>query len=472
MAITPVSWGQEFLDNNDPNFAPSTIWTEDNLKIMRRMNSRCIDLIYLDPPFNSNANYAAPIGSIATGAEFTDTWTLKDVDVTWVELIDRKYIRIKHLLLACESDSMKSYLIYMAVRFIEMRRILKHTGSIYLHCDDTAGAYLKLLMDAVFGRSNCRADIVWKRSDAKNNAIRNFGRTYDTILVYRMSDKFTFNPQYNPLSEKHATREHRYYDKRGRYGRKDLSAHRNGHYFQWKGYTTPKQGYRVTEKRMNELESKGLLHYPPNGTRVYGKKYYSDVKGTILGNLWSDIPQLKGGKESTGYPTQKPLALLERIIKASSNEGDIVFDPFCGCATTLVAADRLRRKWVGCDISEKAAELVVQRIRQDQPKLLHKIRHRTDLPKRSDLGKLRHYRSHKDDLYGKQRGYCKGCQGHFESRHLEVDHIIARDAGGTDHEDNLQLLCSHCNKVKGQRGQEYLITYLQLNQKLLKQTRV
>ena len=168
--------------------------------------------------------------------------------------------------------------------------------------------------------------------------------------------------------------------------------------------------------------------------------------------------------ERTGYPTQKPLALLDRIIKASSNEGDVVFDPFCGCATTCVAADRLKRNWIGIDISEKAAELVVERIKADQG-FFQEIIARTDIPKRTDLGNILRYNApaNKNQLYGEQGGNCNGCGTHFQKQHLEVDHIIAESVGGTDHTENLQLLCSHCNRIKGERGQEYLISRLDRN---------
>lgn len=409
--------------SNSINFETGTIWTRDNLEIMRRINSKCIDLIYLDPPYNSNANYAAPIGSIAAGAEFTDTWTLKDVDVTWVELIDKKYQRIKNLLLACGSDSMKSYLIYMAVRLIEMKRILKVTGSIFLHCDPTAGHYLKLLLDIILGRENFRNEIVWCYTWAGSPKMRQFNRKHDVIFWYSVGEKWTFNSE-------------------------DI---------------------RIPHKKLNTNRSNRGGGDPLTPELV--EKYLR--RGKIPESWWTKFsPVARLVRERTGYPTQKPLALLERIIKACSNEGDVVFDPFCGCATTLVAADRLRRRWAGVDVSNKAAELVVQRLKQDQPTLMHNVIHRTDKPHRTDLGKLPPYKSHKGKLYGEQDGYCNGCQEHFKPHHLEVDHIIAKVVGGTDHKENLQLLCSNCNRVKGQRGQEYLITYLQLNQKLLNKSRV
>ena len=183
-----------------------------------------------------------------------------------------------------------------------------------------------------------------------------------------------------------------------------------------------------------------------------------------MGSVWTDIPsfqKVNNTGENTGYPTQKPLALLDRIIKASSNEGDLVLDPLCGCATTLVAADRLQRDWIGIDLSGKAAELVVERIEADQG-LFQEIIARRDIPKRTDLGDIPRYNApeNKTRLYGEQEGYCNGCGEHFQMRNLEVDHIIAETSGGTDHIENLQLLCSHCNRVKGDRGQEYLISRL------------
>ena len=191
------------------------------------------------------------------------------------------------------------------------------------------------------------------------------------------------------------------------------------------------------------------------------KVYKPDPLGKIPEDWW-EIHQLNSNSpERVGYPTQKPLALLDRIIKASSNPGDVILDPFCGCATACVAAEKLIREWVGIDVSPKAQELVDMRLRADLGLFGISVP-RTDIPKRTDLGPIPHYRTHKKTLYGEQAGNCAGCATHFEIRHLEVDHIIARENGGTDHTENLQLLCGSCNRIKGDRGMEYLKLKLQL----------
>ena len=431
---------------NLSNIKPKTIFTGDNLPILRGMNSESIDLIYLDPPFNSKANYAAPIGSKAAGAEFKDTWTLDDIDTTWLDLIEIDHPALNRVIHAAMTNSDKSYLIYMAVRLLEMHRVLKPTGSIYLHCDSTMGHYLKLVMDAVFGKANFRNEIVWQRDAAGKGAKRiskQWPRLQDVILLYSKTENVYFDQVYIPLNEKQS-KAYRYEEENT--GRR-YKAVQLGDY---------------TESSIEKMDKQGLIHTSKSGNQY--KKYYLDEAKATIGTLWTDIPGFgirTNARERTGYPTQKPLELLDRIIKASSSESGIVLDPFCGCATTCVAADRLQREWIGIDISPKAAQLVVERIKSDQG-LFQDITHRTDVPKRTDLGDIPRYNTpeNKQQLYGKQEGYCNGCKEHFQSRLLEVDHIIATSVGGTDHIDNLQLLCSACNRVKGNRGQEYLLTKL------------
>ena len=401
---------------------------------MRGMDSATVDLIYLDPPFNSNANYAAPIGSEAAGAEFKDTWALSDIDIEWLDVIEEPYPILWRVLMAAMRDSDKSYLIYMAIRLLEMKRLLKPTGSMYLHCDPTMSHYLKLVMDAIWGREHFRNEIVWSYGKW-TNVTNQFQRNHDCILFYSASQS------------------------KGRTFNKQFSDKQSNHYE--KGYHTNVITGGISQLIVYDRDK--ALEKINSGK--YDKIVYREGETqTALSDVW-DIPILNPmSKERTGFKTQKPLALLKRIILASSNEGDMVLDPFCGCATTCVSAHHYGRYWIGIDISAKAAELVVARISKAQGSLYEKVIHRTSIPQRTDLGQLRRYncRENKTQLYGTQEGNCAHCKTHFEIRHLEVDHITAQSKGGTDHISNLQLLCSSCNRIKGNRGMEYLRQRLRL----------
>ena len=371
-----------------PNWKNRTLWTRDNLDVLRGMNSESVDLVYLDPPFNSNRTYSAPIGSEAAEAAFKDTWTLDDVDLAWHGEIAERAPALYGILDAAgasHSTGMKSYLIMMAVRLMELRRILKPTGSIYVHCDSTAGAYLKVLLDAVFGRRNFRNEVIWKYGLGGSSS-KAWSRKHDSILFYSKSKSWYFDKPLEPASS--------------------------------------------------------VL-----------------MKGRMKGmtDVW-DIPTINNmAKERTGYPTQKPLALLERIVKASSKQGDMVLDPFCGCATALVAAEVHGRRWAGIDISHRAQSLVQSRIREKVAVLgSFKPIARTDAPQRTDQGQLPNYKTHKHTLYGEQEGLCGGCLTAFPFRNLTVDHMVPRSKGGTDHLDNLQLLCGACNSTKGDGSQAEL----------------
>ena len=214
---------------------------------------------------------------------------------------------------------------------------------------------------------------------------------------------------------------------------------------------------------MEQAYRDGLVVQLQPGAVPQQKRYLDEMLGTPVDTIWDDVQPIQArSKERIGYPTQKPLALLERIIKASSHEGDVVIDPFCGCATACVAAENLGRRWIGIDISSKAVELVNIRLQQSMGNLFHNrlVTARTDIPRRTDIDAPVHYRQNKHILFGQQEGRCAGCRSAFEFRHFEVDHKIPQSSGGTDHIENLQLLCAHCNRIKGNRPQEYLVARL------------
>ena len=454
----------------EPNFADKTIWTGDNLDILRGMNSESVDLIYLDPPFNSNRNYSAPVGSAAAGAAFKDTWTLSDLDVAWMGLIADEEPAIYKTLEAAgltHGKGMQSYLCMMAVRLLEMRRVLRDTGSIYLHCDPTASHYLKLIVDAVFGSRNFINEIVWQRTSAHNDP-RRFGRIGDRLLyASRNGRNKTFNPVMGELSTEQKRR-YKYEDDGGLFKAEQLTA---PHFsptrtVEWRGaHPGSNRQWRFGIDELERLYGEGRILLRRDGLpRKDGlKEYLHESDGAPVQDIWTDIQRIGNtSSERLGYPTQKPLVLLERIIKASSNEGDMVLDPFCGCATACVAAENLGRKWVGIDLSPKAIELVNVRLQAAMGGLFHDrlVTARTDIPRRTDIDAPIPYRQNRHVLFGQQEGRCNGCRTEFPFRAFSVDHFIPRSRGGTDHIENLQLLCGHCNSVKGDRPMEYLMARL------------
>lgn len=463
---------------NPANWKNRTIFTGDNLDVMRGMNSDSVDLIYLDPPFNSNQERKAPIGSEAAGAAFKDAWTMSDVkEAEHGELAERNPALYDVITAAgsAHGKSMKAYLIMMGLRLLEMQRLLKSTGSIYLHCDPTAGHYLKALMDAVFGAQQFRGSIVWKRHSAHNLGARQWPNLHDLLLMYSNGGNWLWNTHYSEFNEDYVLKTYRHVDEKGRYKDDDLTGGRPGgdeayqawkgaepasgrawalprhqKFPDWMGLPTEHQWQAMSiHRKLDWLDENGFIHWSSNG-RPRLKRYLKDARGKITEDVWIDINPAPR-RERVGYPTQKPEALLERIILASSRPDDIVLDPFCGCATACVAAENLGRQWVGIDLSPKAAELVIMRFtgRKQLTLLANRIIHRRDVPRRTDRAAPANYRTHRHTLFGQQEGRCKGCGSAFDFRHFHVDHILPKARGGDDHLENLQLLCGHCNLLKG-----------------------
>lgn len=473
---------------------PNTVFIRDNLEVLRGFNSDMVDLIYLDPPFNKNRAFEAPIGSPAEGSGFKDIWTMDDVKAVEHGMLAKENPAVYAVIEAARtahSRGMQSYLLMMAIRLIELHRVLKPTGSIFLHCDDTAERYLWSLLDAIFGPSNYKNAITWRRTRGRSGA-RRFGRVHDTILFYTKSSVSTWNSDFVEKCPDHVRREYDHEDELGRWKESDLTAAGESHGdagLPWRGimpdgwhWRTPVRGpmsdfivennlipdwpdaYETELDRLDALDEAGLIHWPVAGGLPRLKQYLEASYGYPINDLWDDIKRLEArSRERVGYPTQKPLALLARIIQASSNPGDLVLDPFCGGATTLVAAHNLERKWIGIDVNPKAAALVRQRLAQAVKPIDGEVCVRDDVPRRTDLPLDLQIprRDRKTLLFGLQQGSCWGCRDHRVFRHLTLDHIVARNIGGQDIFDNLQLLCAACNSKKGTQQMAVFIQQLE-----------
>lgn len=363
-----------------------TLFYGDNLTILRNeIADDSVDLVYLDPPFNSNANYnvlfKSPTGdqSQAQIEAFDDTWHWTDAaEIAFDEVIHSGNSDAAEMLRAMRAflkeNDMMAYLAMMAVRLIELHRVLKPTGSLYLHCDPTASHYLKILLDAVFGAENFRNEITWKRQTAHSDAKHKFSDISDVVLFYARTKKTIFKAVYTDHDPDYIKNFYRFNDGdgRGAYQLADAASPnpRPNMMYEWKGFPFPEKGWRYQRDTMQKLHDEGRLYYPkfPDGSfdfskRIRLKRYLAEQEGSIVTNIWTDINPLHGSdREKLGYPTQKPVALLERIIKASSNEGDLVLDPFCGCGTTIHAAEKLNRRWIGIDITHLAIGLIRRRL--------------------------------------------------------------------------------------------------------------
>ena len=415
-----------------PNFANRTLFHGDNLDFLRGMNSETVHLIATDPPFNKGRDFHATPDSLARGAKFQDRWSwADDVEGEWIDQIQDDWPAVWEVIDAARAawgDDMAAFLCFMGVRLIEMRRVLRDDGSLYLHCDPTASHYLKALLDGMFGKQNFRNEIVWcyRGGGVPKTA---FARRHDLILRYSKGRAVTFNVDdvRIPYSEDSAER----------------------------------------------------LRYTARAFRSSGTydTYRPNPRGKHPEDWWVMQPIMPSSKKRLGYPTQKPLPLYERIILASSNQGDLVLDPFAGCATTLVAAERLSRQWVGIDIWDGAHGIVLQRLQDeglaapggatDRLFTFGDVTYATEPPVRTDDGQEavpflqvteryaepggpRMSRAEMYDHLLRQYGQkCQGCDRTFDDpRYLELDHNTPRSDGGLNHITNRILLCGPCNRLK------------------------
>jgi site-specific DNA-methyltransferase (adenine-specific) len=362
----------------------NVLYYGDNLDILKRyVKDESIDLVYLDPPFKSSQNYNILFkeqnGSQAASQirAFEDTWTWSQEDEAIYADLVTKDGKVADCLQAFRTFlgpcDMLAYLVMMAPRLVELRRVMKPAASIYLHCDPTASHYLKMLMDAVLGPDNFRNEIIWKRKTGRGETTHKsnrFGTSTDIIFFYGKTDKSIFNSQFNFEArgyQEYIEKFYRHVNEDGRrYRIADLSSPspRPNLTYEYKGYNPPKTGWAISREKMEQWDKEGRLYFPKNKDgRIQRKRFLDELKGKPVQNLWDDIEMVSSqSRERLGYPTQKPEALLERIIQASSNEGDIILDPFCGCGTTIAAAQKLKRCWIGIDITFLAITLIKQRM--------------------------------------------------------------------------------------------------------------
>ncbi|EFH79607.1 DNA methyltransferase [Ktedonobacter racemifer] len=368
----------------------NTLFYGDNFDILREyFIDECVDLIYLDPPFNSNRNYNVLFkdehgsDSEAQITAFEDTWHWTvATEHTYYHILNHSSDKVVEMITALRAfigtNQMMAYLVMMTARLIELHRVLKPTGSLYLHCDPTASHYLKIILDTIFGAQNFRNEIIWKRTSSHGNVTTTYGDVTDTILYYSRGGKPVWNQVYIPYTQKHIESSFTHVDSDGRrYTTSDLRnpGYRPNLIYDYKGYKPHPNGWAVSREKMEEYDRQGRLWFPSNKDgRIRLKRYLDESPGHRVQNLWDDIPPISSqAAERLGYPTQKPLALLERIIAASSNPGCVILDPFCGCGTAIAAAQKLERKWIGIDVTHLSIALQKYRLEAMFPGIKFKI---------------------------------------------------------------------------------------------------
>ena len=502
MVTMPAMGGQV----RDQDLSRALFCGIDNLDVMCGMNSGSVDLIITDPPFKNNGEIYQGSGSAAE-AKWIDYWTPDDVHGQWLKSIqeDRKKVHtVVEAVREAVSPMMFAYIAAMAARLLECHRNLRVTGSIYVHCDPDNSPYWRMLMDAIFGADNFHNEIIWKRTSGRSDA-RKFGSVHDVLLFYSKSKDYIWNPQYLMHDPEYIKKSYRNEDSLGRWQSSDITASgpRYGESGKpWRGidpgkagrhWSTPTQGgmndfivehnlipgwpnaYPSVHSRLDALDAVRLIHWPnkEDGMPCL-KRYLASTKGNAVEDIIFDIRRLGGSsKEKNGWPTQKPLALYSRLIAASSNPGDIVFDPFCGSGTTLVAAESLSRKWIGIEREIEARSVVETRI--PNLKLSSVAPTRTD-DRRTAFDETEWanraledpppidtvYKSNNElrNTLSRVFGpFCSGCgtmapkflDGTYKLGDFAADHVIPRAKGGGDEFGNRLLLCVSCNTWKSEK---------------------
>lgn len=463
--------------------AGNALYYGDNLAVLRNsIATESVDLIYLDPPFNSNASYnvlfKAPSGerSAAQIEAFEDTWHWNEsaalaFDEVMTGPNSDAAIMLRAMRAGLGENDMMAYLAMMAARLIELHRVLKPTGSLYLHCDPTASHYLKVILDSIFDAKNFRNEVIWKRKSGRgetNQEPRKFGATTDTLLYFVKSERAPFYKQHRTNDEKYIAAKFTHKTKDGRvYRLADLSSpsYRANLRYEYKGYAAPDKGWAVSIETMKKMEDEGRLYFPSDFTkRIQRIRFLDELKGENVDTLWDDIsPVNPMAQERLGYPTQKPLALLERIILASSKDGDVVLDPFCGCGTTIHSAQRLGRKWVGIDVTHLAISLIERRLKEAFPDLKYDVVGvPTDLDGARDLANRDKHEFQKwitakvgaQPYKGGKKGMDRGIDGylHFRDANQQPQFAIVSVKGGGTKSGDVRDLKGTVEREKAAMG--------------------
>ena len=476
----------------------NTLYEMDNLEVLRGINSSSIDLIATDPPFNTKRNRSGSAGNYVDNWKYGDTgklpdqWKWNEVHPKWLDTIQDGHPELYQVIEATkgvQGADTAAFVCFIGVRLLEMHRILKPTGSIYLHCDHTANGYIRMAMDAIFGKSNFINEIAWLRKDGEkhNLATRKFPQAHDTIYYFAKSKKYIHNPIFLPYSDEYIAKTYDKMDSNGQYATFPCTNESGGNkVYEFRGIS---RAWKFKKSEMEEMYQNGLLTQATPTSPFRYKKYLSDAEGVKVPDIWTDTARFEEN-EKTGAPDQKPLALYKRLIEASSKEGDLVLDPFCGCATTIIAAKELKRRWIGIDRRVDARYHIITRLmgipKKERERLKknatnqawldsqmqkYEMHYRTEPPIRTDnqetaaeelppvFSKDEEFQMTREEMHEvlvERFGlHCWGCN--FEApdpRYLELDHINpkgGKDDYGQHHINNRALLCTPCNREKSDR---------------------
>ena len=472
------------------NVPSRTLFMGDNLDILRGINSECVDLIYLNPPWNSGYRLVARETSRARGVAFDDEWTQDHIEAEWLEEVELRCpaaFQVINSAKIASGDRMAHYLTFMGIRLLELERVLKPTGSIYLHCDPKASHYLKIVMDAVFGEDNFKSEVVWYRGGSRGG-LRTWGPNHSTLLFYTGLVRHRWNRVPMDYDPEYWMQYFTYEDERGRFRTVSLMGEgMRGHLStDWRGvnpadigrhWAVPLRSLRNAypnrddldglspQQKLDLLDDAGLIYWPTRGRVPRHKQYADQSEGARVQDVITNILNMTR-TESTGWPRQMPVRLVDLIIRVSSNPGDLVLDPFCGSGTTCIAAENLGRDWIGIEQVYEAEKVLHDRLEHEldnswpadegdwQLSVKRYMPIRTDIKgseSRIDLRVTRQL------LHARQSGRCNGCEHSAPLHFLTIDRVDpAESEADVANPDKLQLLCHACKTLKGNHNMDYL----------------